>query len=458
MKSKTQFVVLGAGYAGMTLAVHLDNKLSEKNFQVVLVNINSYHELIQEAHLVAGGFRRPEQVRIPISDLVRDTGIQFIQSGVQKVNASENKVILENSNDINYDFLVVALGSSTRFFGIKNATRYGLTIQSIDDASTIHDKIMDLITNNRDKDDGTRTSNVVIVGGGPTGVGVAGALADLVSHHSQNQSATKIPELKIVTTSSTILPGFDQRIIDKVTQILRRKGVTITTNGTVSTVKQQSITLKTEDISSHVPSSLTIWTPGIKGYDLSFEPKIKKTKNKRIIVNEFCQIDNHPNIFCIGDIAAIADNSGRIKNPPLGHIAISQAIYLAEAIPEYFIYGKKPSEKFNPDVNIRILSLGLEDYVGFLNNIVVTGDIARVVKEFKKEAHLESVGSGEISFAANIYKNDPISNLLSSIFLARFSISKTLKDKIPSLYTDSKSESDHTNILSEKAKDPPDEN
>ena len=115
MKSKTQFVVLGAGYAGMTVAVHLDNKLSEKNFQVILVNINSYHELIQEAHLVAGGFRRPEQVRIPISDLIRDTGIQFIQSGVQKVNASENKVILENSNDINYDFLVVALGSSTKF-------------------------------------------------------------------------------------------------------------------------------------------------------------------------------------------------------------------------------------------------------------------------------------------------------------------------------------------------------
>lgn len=91
MKSKTQFVVLGAGYAGMTVAVHLDNKLSKKNFQVILVNINSYHELIQEAHLVAGGFRRPEQVRIPISDLIRDTGIQFIQSGVQKVNASENK-------------------------------------------------------------------------------------------------------------------------------------------------------------------------------------------------------------------------------------------------------------------------------------------------------------------------------------------------------------------------------
>ncbi len=93
MKSKTQFVVLGAGYAGMTVAVHLDNKLSKKNFQVILVNINSYHELIQEAHPVAGGFRRSEQVRIPISDLIRDTGIQFIQSGANTFNFSSDEAV-----------------------------------------------------------------------------------------------------------------------------------------------------------------------------------------------------------------------------------------------------------------------------------------------------------------------------------------------------------------------------
>jgi NADH:ubiquinone reductase (H+-translocating) len=449
MKSKAQIVILGAGYAGMTAAIHLENKLSKKNFQVTLVDGNSYHELIQESHLVAAGFRKPEHVRIPISDLIKGTEIKFIQSSVKKIKTSENKVILANSNDLYYDYLVVALGSSTRYFGIENAMKYGLTIQSIDEALTVHSKIMGLIKNNQEKNDsdnGNNTSTVVIVGGGPTGVGIAGVLADLMNHHFRNhQSIAKIPELNLVTASSTVLPGFDQRIIDKVTQILKRKGVTIMTNGTVSAVKQHSITLKTGDRTSHIPSSLTIWTPGIEGYDLSFEPQIKKAKNKRIIVNEFCQIDSYPNIFCIGDIAAIADNSGAIRNPPLGHIAISQAIYIAESIPEYLIYGKKPSEKFNPDVKIRILSLGLEDYVGFLNNIVVTGDIAKVIKEFKREAHLESVTSGEVSIAAKIYKNDPISNLLSSIFLAGFSISQSLKDMVSPLHTDNENKSIHTN-------------
>lgn len=104
MKSKAQFVILGAGYAGMTAAVHLENKLSEKNFQVILMDVNSYHELIQETHLVAAGFRKPEQVRIPISELVKETKIQFIQSSVKKIKMSENRVILANSNDICYNF------------------------------------------------------------------------------------------------------------------------------------------------------------------------------------------------------------------------------------------------------------------------------------------------------------------------------------------------------------------
>jgi NADH:ubiquinone reductase (H+-translocating) len=96
----------------------LDNKVSNKDMQIILVNVNSYHELIQDAHLVAGGFRKLVDVRIPISDLIKDTNIQFIQSSVKKVRANENKIILENSSEIVYDFLVVALGASTQFFCI----------------------------------------------------------------------------------------------------------------------------------------------------------------------------------------------------------------------------------------------------------------------------------------------------------------------------------------------------
>ena len=432
MKSKPRLVVLGAGYAGMTLAAHLDNKISKEDMQIILVDANPYHELIQEAHLVAGGFRKPKETRIPIPDLIKDTNIQFIQSVVKKVKADKNKIILENSADIKYDYLVVALGASTKFFGIRGAMEYALTLRSVDDGLTIYNKASKLLSkSNQGKNKhgiGKETKNIVIVGGGATGVGVAGALADL--NHNSSSSSSEKTKVMIITASSTVLPGFDTRIIDEVVQILHKKSVSIITRTTAAEVRKDSIVFEDgREAGSRVeiPSSLTIWTPGIKGCDLLLEPQVEKTNNGRIVINDYCQTNEYPNIFCLGDISAMKEPSGKITNPPLGHIAISQAIYLAESIADYFIHNIKPAQKFQSNVNVRILSLGLNDYIGLLNNIVVTGDIARIAKGFKQEAHLESISSGEITFASKIYKNDPVSNLLSSVFIAVFSLSKTLK-------------------------------
>jgi NADH dehydrogenase len=434
MKSKPRLVVLGAGYAGMTLAAHLDNKISKEDMQIILVDANPYHELIQEAHLVAGGFRKPKETRIPIPDLIKDTNIQFIQSVVKKVKADKNKIILENSADIKYDYLVVALGASTKFFGIRGAMEYALTLRTVDDGLTIYNKASKLLSKSnqgknkhgigKDKE----TKNIVIVGGGATGVGVAGALADL--NHNSSSSSSEKTKVMIITASSTVLPGFDTRIIDEVVQILHKKSVSIITRTTAAEVRKDSIVFEDgREAGSRVeiPSSLTIWTPGIKGCDLLLEPQVEKTNNGRIVINDYCQTNEYPNIFCLGDISAMKEPSGKITNPPLGHIAISQAIYLAESIADYFIHNIKPAQKFQSNVNVRILSLGLNDYIGLLNNIVVTGDIARIAKGFKQEAHLESISSGEITFASKIYKNDPVSNLLSSVFIAVFFLSKTLK-------------------------------
>ena len=438
MMDKLRLVVLGAGYAGMTLAAHLDNNVSKKDMQIILVDANPYHELIQEAHLVAGGFRKPEDTRIPILDLIKDTNIQFIQSRVIKVNAEEKKVILENSDYIDYDYLVVALGASTRFLGIQGAREYALTLRSVDDALTIYNRVSKLLNNsingNKNRHPIAKENdakNIIVVGGGPTGVGVAGALADL-SRDSAHSSSEKT-KITIVTASSTVLPGFDTRIIDEVVQILHKKDVSVMTHTTVKEARRDGIVFddgSNAGSRAKIPSSLTIWTPGIRGYDLQIEPSIEKTNNGRIVINGYCQTNNYSNIFCIGDISAMKEPSGKIVNPPLGHIAISQALYLAESLTDYFIHKIKPVQKFQSNINLRILSLGPNDYIGLLNNIVVTGDIARIAKRFKQEAHIESISSGQASLAAKIYKNDPVSSLLSSVFLGIFSLSKTLKNNV----------------------------
>ena len=145
-------------------------------------------------------------------------------------------------------------------------------------------------------------------------------------------------------------------------------------------------------------------------------------------------------------------SSSEIKNPPLAHIAISQAIYLAESIAEFFMHKIKPSQEFRSEVSVRILSLGLNDYVGLLNNMLVTGDMAGIIKEFTKEAHLESISSGETSLA-KIYKNDPVSNLLSSVFLAIFSLSNTLKNKVRVHDTSKMNGQDDQNSITDKVEE-----
>jgi len=461
MMNKLRLVVLGAGYAGMTLAAHLDNRICKKDTQIILVDANPYHELIQEAHLVAGGFRKPEDTRIPILDLIKDTNIQFIQSVVKKVNADENKVILENSDYIDYDYLVVALGASTKFFNIQGAMEYALTLRSIDDGLTIYNKASKLLgksthgNNNRlELGKSKETKNIVIVGGGATGVGVAGALADL-NRDSARTSSDKT-KIAIVTASSTVLPGFDTRIIEEVVRILHEKGVSIMTHTTVREVRRGSIVFDDGSEAgsrAEIPSSLTIWTPGIKGYDLSVDPQVEKTNNGRIVINDYCQTTRYSNIFCIGDISAMKEPSGKILNPPVGHIAISQAIYLAESIADYFIHQIKPVHKFQSNVNVRILSLGVNDYIGLLNNIVVTGDIARIAKRFKQEAHIGSISFGETTFAAKIYKNDPVSTLLSTVFITIFSFSKILKGKVEVHDTSKMNGHDDQNLVTDKVEE-----
>ncbi len=412
MNDTKKVVVLGAGYAGITLATRLAKKIKK----ITLVDANQHHELIQQAHLVAGGIKKEEEVRYNIQQIIENSNIHFIKSVVKKIKADEKKVILEDK-DIGYDLLVVALGATTQSFGIKNIKKYCLTLQSIDDALAIKDEVQNLIDQKKkdkfvkrkeEKKEGV--DYIVIVGGGPTGTGIAGTISELVNKSGQSERI----KITLVTASSTILQNWDSRIIDESTKILQRKGVHILVNSYVNNVKENDIVLEN---GQKIYSSLIIWTPGVKGFDLPFAPDIEKTKDERIVVNEFCQINKFPDVFCIGDIAAIKDSSGKIQNPPLGQIAISQAIYLAETIPEFFIKGKRPTEKFDYDVKIKILPMGEDDYVGTIDGSLVKGKIAKILKEFRYKAYKEDIISDKPIINDILYKDDPVSNLRLGILL-----------------------------------------
>lgn len=292
----------------MFLATNLAQHVKKEKADLILVDRNSYHQLLQEIHLVAAGFRKADEVKIPISILINGMDIKFIQSEVKEIKPDKSLVILESANNIKYDILIICLGASTKFFNIKGANENTVSLHSICDASSIYDRINAVVESTATTINSDNSKeNIAIVGGGATGVSLAGALSDFTKSEKKTDNIL----LTIIEGYTTILSGWDERLVAKVDELLHKKGVRLITNSLVTKVENDGgIYLK--DGGSKIHSSLTIWTAGVKAYDIPINPTIEKTKDGRIIVNEFCQSDQYQNIFSIGDIAAVKDQNGRI--------------------------------------------------------------------------------------------------------------------------------------------------
>jgi NADH dehydrogenase len=376
-----------AGYGGIFLATNVARYMKEKTGEIMLVDRNPYHQLLQEIHLVAAGFRTANDVKIRILELIEGMNIKFIQSTVKQIRPDTNLVVLE-STEIHYHLLIICLGASTKYFNIKGAEENSLPLRSITDASLIYDRISSIV--NSDK-----KQSVVIVGGGATGVSLGGALSDFINEKKKSDSVS----VTIIEALSTILSGSDKRLVMKVEEVLLEKGIRIIKNSPVAKVEKNAdggdghydIFLG-DDGKSKIHSSLIIWTAGIKGYNIPINPQVEKTKDGKIILNEFCQIDRYPNVFSIGDIAAVRDDTGKLY-PPLAQIAVREAKYLSNLIPKHFIVNDDAGaaahplsidKKFEYAINVQLISLGNDDYVGFFNNHVISGNLAKLIEEFSE--------------------------------------------------------------------------
>jgi NADH dehydrogenase len=420
--SNKRIVILGAGYAGIFLATNIARYLEEKAGEIIIIDRNPYHQLLQEIHLVATGFRTADEVKIPILRLIDGMNIKFIQSNTKQIRPDKNLVVLD-STEIKYDVLIICLGASTKYFNIKGAKENSLPLRSISDASLIYDKVSTLIKSNNKQ-------NIVIVGGGATGVSLGGALSDFIKENKKTDSLS----ITIIEALPTILPGWDERLVKKVNEVLQKKRIKIMTRSPVTKVENygSSIYLSEDDDASKIHSSLTIWTAGVKGYDIPIDPEVEKTKDGKIVVNEFCQIDRYPNIFSIGDIAAVKDENQKLY-PPLAQIAIREAKYLSKLIPKHFIDGSNvkalPDEKFEYSIKVQLISLGNDDYVGLFNHYVISGNLAKLVEEFARSTYIKSLKSGGRDIDASLYEDNIFSQLVSGITFARFTFMKWIEKK-----------------------------
>ena len=245
-----EIVILGAGYAGIFAAANMCKRMGIK---VTLIDKNPYHQLLQQIHTVAAGIKEQEEITFSIKELFDDE-LTFVQGSVQCLDFINKIVHVDKGGDgsgntkIKYDYLVIALGSSNYYYDVSGAKEYTYHFRSVSDALKLNKAISCLNSG----------STITICGGGATGASLAGALSD------SNNIDRRI-KIKIVEAQNNILPGWDKRIISMATKSFLNN-IEIIVGSPIIEITPCSVILQS---GKQIHSDLTVWTAGIKGYDVN---------------------------------------------------------------------------------------------------------------------------------------------------------------------------------------------
>ncbi|HLN34824.1 MAG TPA: FAD-dependent oxidoreductase [Nitrososphaeraceae archaeon] len=389
-------VVAGAGYGGLFSAANLLANGNEKKFDITVFDKNPYHQLLQQIHLVSAGVKKPEAISFSINELLKNE-ISFINECVFSVDL-DNKVIttlsdnLKNSSkhEYKFDYIIIALGSSNAYFNIKGAQENAFSFRSLDDAINLHKKLEEIPSQ----------SNIVICGGGATGISLAGALTD------EYISSFKVT---VIEAQEDILPGWDLKLISEIKNFLRTRGIRMVTNNPIKEVGPSFVILKDD---TKVDSAVSVWTAGIKGRDIKIMPEIRKTRSNRIIVNKYSQIEGYDYAFAVGDISAFPLNDV-LFSPQLAQFAVRQARNVAKNIIR-IESGDKPMVEFEYQQHGSILSLGTK-CMGIMNGVIIKGTLCEYVEDFLIDNYITAIRNKGKGLSGLAYEQDAISQISTSL-------------------------------------------
>ena len=320
---KPRVVILGAGFGGLTAARKMAGFAD-----VTVVDRHNFQTFLPLLYQVSTAGLAADHVAHPVRGALRKTGVQFRMGTPISVDHKNKSVKLDSSEVLDFDYLVVALGSATADFGIPGVAEHALGMKSVHEALTIRAEVLRRFEDLCRFEDETIFS-ISVVGGGPTGVEMAGAFAELVRgplKHDQAHAAAHI-KINLIEAGPRILPMFSEKLSARGKEDLEKLGVTVHLNTAVKEIKPRSI-----DVSdgSKIPSEVTIWAAGVKGEPTGAKLNLPLV-NTRIDVENTLQVKNYPHIFAIGDIAGFIGENGRML-PMVAPVAMQQGRHVARQI------------------------------------------------------------------------------------------------------------------------------
>ena len=321
--TRPKVVILGAGFGGLTAA-----KALAKEADVTVVDRHNFQTFLPLLYQVATAGLAADHVAHPVRGALRKSGVKFRMGSPISVDHKNKSVKLDSSETLEFDHLVVALGSATADFGVKGVIENALGMKSVHEAIGIRAEVMRRFEDLCRFQDQTRLS-LSVVGGGPTGVEMAGALAELKKGPLNNDeaNAAKHIDIYLIEAGPRILPMFSERLSARAKKDLEKLGVKVLLNTAVQEVKPRQILIKDAD---PVPSEVTIWAAGVKGEPTGALLNLP-LEGTRISVAQNLQVNHYPNIWAIGDISGAKGTDGRFL-PMVAPVAMQQGRWVAKQI------------------------------------------------------------------------------------------------------------------------------
>lgn len=355
MNNRSQYplpsvVIVGGGFGGLEAA----KRLRRAACKVTLIDRRNYHLFQPLLYQVATGTLSPANIASPLRVLLRKANCEILLGSVSDVDPLARTVRLSDSREVPYDVLILAVGARTGYFGRDDWRYVAPGLKSLEDATEIRRRIFHAFEAAEWEPDAAEREawmTFVIVGGGPTGTELAGALSDIARHtlrrdfHHINPSDARI---LLVEAGPRVLSPFSEKSSARAEQDLRKLGVEVRTGAMVTAVDEATVTLQTSDPSApsqRIATRTVIWAAGVEANPLAAviaqRTGASRDRSGRIVVAENLTLPGHDDLFVIGDLASCDDGHGR-PLPGLAPVAMQQGAYVAQSLTERWS-GRTPS-------------------------------------------------------------------------------------------------------------------